>query len=95
MTTMTVTDALAELTLLEKRIDSARKALDNNTLIAVVEVGKVPLGFKSREEHATQARAAWQRVDALINRTIIFRLANMNENSSTERKINQPPVFNN
>ena len=40
MTTMTVTDALAELTLLEKRIDSARSNLDNNTLIAVVEVGK-------------------------------------------------------
>ena len=36
MTTMTVTDALAELTLLEKRINSARVALDNNTLIAVV-----------------------------------------------------------
>ncbi len=44
MTTMTVTDALAELTLLEKRINSARVALDNNTLIAVVEVGKVPTG---------------------------------------------------
>ncbi|MGK7904384.1 MAG: hypothetical protein AB4352_23820 [Hormoscilla sp.] len=55
MTTMTVTDALAELTLLEKRIDSARGNLDENTLIAVVEVGKVPTGFKSRDEHATAA----------------------------------------
>jgi len=69
MTTMTVTDALAELTLLEKRINSARVALDNNTLIAVVEVGKVPTGFKSRDDHAAQARASLQRVDALIDRS--------------------------
>ena len=34
MTMMTVTDALAELTLLEKRINSGRSHLDNNTLIA-------------------------------------------------------------
>ena len=41
MTQMTVTDALAELTLLEKRIESARAALDGNNLITVVEIGKV------------------------------------------------------
>jgi len=83
MTTMTVTDALAELTLLEKRIDSARGNLDENTLIAVVEVGKVPTGFKSRDEHATQARAALQRVDALIARRRSIKRAIVLSNAST------------
>jgi predicted Fe-Mo cluster-binding NifX family protein len=68
MTTITVTDALAELTLLEKRIASATIDLDNNTLIAVIEVGKVPTGYKTREEYQTKARAALQKVDALIVR---------------------------
>ena len=83
MTTMTVTDALAELTLLEKRIDSARSALDNNALIAVVEVGKVPTGYKSRQEHATQARAALQRVDALISRRRTIKRSVVLSNAST------------
>ncbi|NEQ69130.1 MAG: hypothetical protein F6K21_27300 [Symploca sp. SIO2D2] len=83
MTQMTVTDALAELTLLEKRIDSARAALENNTLIAVVEVGKVPTGFRSRDEHATKARAALQRVDDLINRRRTIKRAIVLSNAST------------
>lgn len=83
MTTMTVTDALAELTLLEKRIDSARVALDNNTLIAVVEVGKVPTSFKSRDDHAAKARAALQRVDALIDRRRVIKRAIVLSNAST------------
>ena len=83
MTTMTVTDALAELTLLEKRIDSARAALDNNALIAVVEVGKVPTGYKSRQEHASQARAALQRVDALIARRRTIKRSVVLSNAST------------
>jgi len=83
MTQMTVTDALAELTLLEKRIDSARGALENNTLIAVVEVGKVPTGFKSRDEHGTKARAALQRVDDLINRRRTIKRAIVLSNAST------------
>jgi hypothetical protein len=66
ITTITVTDALAELTLLEKRIESARAGLEQNTLIAYVEIGKVPTGFKSREDYETKARAALQKVDALI-----------------------------
>jgi flagellar biosynthesis chaperone FliJ len=82
MTTMTVTDALAELTLLEKRIDSARSQLDENTLIAVVEVGKVPTGYRSRDEHATQARAALQRVDALIARRRAIKRAIVLSNAS-------------
>lgn len=83
MTTMTVTDALAELTLLEKRIDSARQALDNNALVAVVEVGQVPTGFKSRDDHATKARAALQRVDALIDRRRVIKRAVVLSNAST------------
>ncbi|NEQ71018.1 MAG: hypothetical protein F6K21_37160 [Symploca sp. SIO2D2] len=83
MTQMTVTDALAELTLLEKRIDSARAGLENNTLIAVVEVGKVPTGFRSRDEHATKARAALQRVDDLINRRRTIKRAIVLSNAST------------
>ncbi|MEQ8757685.1 MAG: hypothetical protein RID09_29740 [Coleofasciculus sp. G1-WW12-02] len=83
MTTMTVTDALAELTLLEKRIDSARANLDNNTLIAVVEVGKVPTGYKSREEHASKARAGLQRVDDLIARRRTIKRAVVLSNAST------------
>ena len=83
MTTMTVTDALAELTLLAKRIDSARAALDHNTLIAVVEVGKVPTGFKSRDEHSQQARAALQRVDALIARRRVIKRAIVLSNAAT------------
>ena len=51
MTVITVTEALAELTLLQKRIESARAALEKGNLITVVEVGKVPTGFKSREEY--------------------------------------------
>lgn len=80
---MTVTDALAELTLLEKRIDSARFQLDDNTLIAVVEVGKVPTGYRSRDEHATQARASLQRVDALIARRRGIKRAIVLSNAST------------
>ncbi|MDJ1184874.1 hypothetical protein [Roseofilum casamattae] len=83
MTIMTVTDALAELTLLEKRIDSARNALDNNALIAVVEVGQVPTGYKSRQEHAMQAQAALQRVDALIARRRSIKRAVVLSNAST------------
>ncbi|MDY6939478.1 MAG: hypothetical protein SWY16_17680 [Cyanobacteriota bacterium] len=83
MTTMTVTDALAELTLLEKRIDSARLGLDNNALIAVVEMGKVPTGYKSRQEHASQARAALQRVDALISRRRTIKRSVVLSNAST------------
>ena len=83
MTTMTVTDALAELTLLEKRIDSARSQLDGNALIAVVEVGKVPTGYRSRDEHASQARAALQRIDALIARRRAIKRAIVLSNAST------------
>jgi hypothetical protein len=83
MTTMTVTDALAELKLLEKRIDAARVALDNNTLIAVVEVGKVPTGYKSRDEHATSARAALQRVNDLIARRRAIKRAIVLSNAAT------------
>ncbi len=72
---MTVTDALAELTLLEKRIDSARADLDNNALITFVEVGKVPTGYRSREDYQTKARAALQRVDALIARRRVIKRA--------------------
>jgi len=79
---MTVTDALAELTLLEKRIDSARSQLDENTLIAVVEVGKVPTGYRTRDEHATKARAALQRIDALIARRRAIKRAIVLSNAS-------------
>ncbi|NEO46648.1 MAG: hypothetical protein F6K55_22025 [Moorea sp. SIO4A3] len=83
MTTMTVTDALAELTLLEKRIDSARAALDNNTLISVVEVGQVPTGFKSREDYEIKAKAALQKVDALIARRRTIKRVIVLSNAST------------
>jgi hypothetical protein len=83
MTVMTVTDALAELTLLEKRIDSSRSALDNQNLIAVLEVGKVPTGYKSRDDYTTQARAALQRVDALIVRRRSIKRLIVMSNAST------------
>ncbi|MBD2310410.1 hypothetical protein H6G20_01795 [Desertifilum sp. FACHB-1129] len=87
MTQMTVTDALAELTLLEKRINSARTALDNNGLITVIEVGKVPTGFRSRDEYQTQARAALQRVDALIARRRTIKRAIVLSNAATRVSI--------
>ena len=83
MTTMTVTDALAELTLLEKRIDSARTALSDKTLITVVEVDKVPTGYKTRQEHTSMAGAALQRVDALIARRRTIKRAVVLSNAST------------
>ncbi len=83
MVAMTVTDALAELTLLEKRIESARAALDNHTLITVIEVGKVPTGFKSRNEYSTQARAALQKVDALITRRRVIKRVIVLSNAAT------------
>lgn len=83
MTTITVTDALAELTLLEKRIESARTTLDKNTLITVVGVGKVPIGFQSREEYTAQARAALQRVNDLIARRRTIKRAIVRSNAST------------
>lgn len=83
MTQMTATDALAELTLLEKRIDSARAALENNALMAVVDMGKVPTGYRSREEHSTQARAALQRVDALIARRRAIKRVIVLSNAAT------------
>ena len=83
MTEMTVTDALAELTLLEKRIDSAREDLGNNNLITFIEVGKVPTGYKSREDYQTKARAALQRIDALIARRRIIKRAIVLSNATT------------
>ncbi|VEP18348.1 conserved hypothetical protein [Hyella patelloides LEGE 07179] len=83
MTQMTVTDALAELTLLEKRINSARTDLGNNNLITFVEIGQVPTGFKSREEYNSKARAALQRVDALIARRRTIKRAIVLSNATT------------
>lgn len=83
MATITVTDALAELTLLEKRITSATAALGNNTLITVVEVEKVPPGFRNRQEYETKARAALQRVDDLIARRRTIKRAIVLSNAST------------
>jgi len=83
MTQMTVTDALAELTLLEKRIDSARAALEGNTLITVVEVGKTPTGYRARDEYGTKARAALQKVDALIARRRTIKRIVVLSNAST------------
>ncbi len=80
---MTVTDALAELTLLEKRIDSARVDLGDNNLITFVEIGQVPTGFKSREEYNSKARAALQRVDSLIARRRTIKRAIVLSNAST------------
>ncbi|EAW35649.1 hypothetical protein [Lyngbya sp. PCC 8106] len=82
MTQMTVTDALAELTLLEKRIESARAALDGKNLITVIEIGKVPTGYKSRQDYTTQARAAVQKVDALIARRRTIKRAIVLSNAS-------------
>lgn len=80
---MTVTDALAELTLLEKRIDSARTDLGNNNLITFVEIAQVPIGYKSREEYNSKARAALQRVDALIARRRTIKRAIVLSNATT------------
>jgi hypothetical protein len=83
MTVITVTEALAELTLLQKRIESARAALENNTLIVIVEVGKVPTGFKSREEYEVNAKALVQRVQALLDRRRAIKRAIVVSNAST------------
>jgi hypothetical protein len=83
MTVITVTEALAELTLLQKRIESARAALENGTLITVVEVGKVPTGFKSREEYEVNAKALVQRVQALLDRRRAIKRAIVVSNAST------------
>lgn len=80
---MTVTDALAELTLLQKRIDSATKTLQNGALITVVEVGKIPTGYRTREEYEVNARAALQRVNALIERRRLIKRAIVLANAST------------
>jgi hypothetical protein len=83
MTVITVTDALAELTLLQKRIESARAALEKGNLITVVEVGKVPTGFKSREEYEVNAKALVQRVQALLDRRRAIKRAIVLSNAST------------
>jgi hypothetical protein len=83
MTLMTVTDALAELTLLQKRIDSATSALQNGGLITVVEVGKLPTGFQTKEEYAVNARALLQKVNALIERRRTIKRAIVLVNAST------------
>lgn len=83
LTQITVTDALAELTLLEKRINSAKADLGNNNLITFVEIGQVPTGYKSREEYNSKARAALQRVDALIGRRRTIKRAIVLSNATT------------
>ncbi len=83
ITTITVTDALAELTLLQKRIESARISLEDNTLITYVEMGKVPTGFKSREDYETKAKASLQKVDALITRRRVIKRAIVLSNAQT------------
>lgn len=84
MATITVTEALAELTLLEKRIHAAKNGMTGNQLIAVVEVGKVPDGFRSREDHATQARASLQRINDLIARRRIIKRKVVLSNAATQ-----------
>ena len=83
MTVITVTEALAELTLLQKRIESARAALEKGNLITLVEVGKVPTGFKSREEYEVNAKALVQRVQALLDRRRAIKRAIVVSNAST------------
>jgi hypothetical protein len=83
MAVITVTDALAELTLLQKRIDSATNTLQNGALITVVEVGKVPTGYRTREEYEVNARAVLQRVNALIERRRLIKRAIVLANAST------------
>lgn len=83
MAVITVTDALAELTLLQKRINTATAALQNGALVAVVEVGKVPTGFQTREEYEVNARSVLQRVNALIERRRTIKRAIVLINAST------------
>ena len=80
---MTLTDALAELTLLEKRINSARAKLENNTLITYVEKQKVPIGYKSREEYEKVAKASLQKVNDLIARRREIKRAIVLSNAQT------------
>ncbi len=83
MVMMTITDALAELTLLEKRINSVRDNLGGNALITVVEMGKVPTGYRTREEHQTKARSALQRVNDLIARRRAIKRVVVLSNAAT------------
>lgn len=48
----------------------------------IVEVGKVPTGYRSREDYQTKVRAALQRVDALISRRRVIKRAIVLSNAS-------------
>ncbi len=61
----------------------ARIALDKNTLITVIGISKVPTGYQSREEYATQARASLQRVNDLINRRRSIKRSIVLSNAAT------------
>jgi restriction endonuclease Mrr len=83
MVMLTVTDALAEMTLLGKRIESARSTLEKDALVAIVQVHKIPTGYQSRDEFTTRARSLLQRVNALLNRRREIKRAVVLSNAST------------
>jgi len=83
--TLTITQALAELKMLGKRIEDAI-----NTFIPVgISVGKkgVVQGYKTNEEHGSEVKGKWDQINQLINNRDNIKAEIVRSNAETDVKI--------
>lgn len=81
---MTVHKALAELKILDDRI---QKAIDAHPFVAVKKHGTDNMGGVSAEDFKAQARAAWDKATALIARRNAIKRAVVLSNATTRVRV--------
>jgi len=84
MEKMSLTKALVELKLMDKKIESATQTF---VPVTVVSGKSNPLGFKSTEDFTNNAKAKYESVNALIKRKNKIKQALVIANATTEVKI--------
>lgn len=84
MAQMTLHRALAEIKLIEKRIN---KLIHNSVFVSVVENGKAPQGFTSAEDFVKQASANHDSVTDLIKRRDTIKAALIKANAEHKVEI--------
>ena len=83
--TISVTRALSELKLLDKKIEKAINACD--TVCGAAQVNKIPTGYDSREDYLKQSKATLQSVNDLIVRRQCIKNAIVLSNAATKVSI--------
>lgn len=82
--TMSITRALAELTLLDKKIE---KAIQKTEFVSSSTGAKSVKGFKSNEEYVQSVKESYQSVHALIKRRQMIKSAIVKSNAQKEVEI--------